>query len=1081
MTPHELLDQGRVLLAQIEDENPDLREWIRTDGERLLRVVVDQLAQAGLDRAATPQAHAPAEDWDLARALRWLVASAAEIVEKPPPGPGTLNDGTGASYSTIHVLCDVARLAGAIAAESNWAFVVAGMDALRVHSHTQLDPADFAAANAAIQAENERRGGLTAEEARRIRRRGLSGTAARGDLGLAEWYVDSDEDRIVFDWDLRFRGLTGRALSQAGGRFVDPPRNWGKAIPLDRVEDFAEVLDDLGQTSLAEDVRSALRIHGSAWAALLDAASEEDESSGASSSTSSDTPTWAWNEQSPLEFKIWVPGKEYGFDVRDALSTHRLELEGYRYWIYAPVAEVGAVAEVLTEHGDADAAERLVDAAKAWEQYLSTHASNPEVLRKARALARRFRHMMELPPKLKGLSADDQIEAVAAELVKAWTLLDGLRPGVTSWQLGAWGRWKLGTKKGREVLLLDAPYEMRRKLQEVIPGAGFLNIGDEYRKQWVVAVPIKWTPELTRQLDREGNFPLATSIRIALLTEQIEAGRRRLEELASARSIDEILDDKTRTWARSEIRKLHWPSGLKPYPYQEVGILYALAADFRALIGDTMGLGKTIEAIGALKIAIDRTTPALVICPSSVTYNWAAEVKKWGPELTPFVVETRTMTQAPKPSRGVVYIASWSSLRRMFDFLRGLHAKCVVMDESHYAKHARAARSKAAAALAVQADGALLLSGTALENKPGDLWHQLHMIDPDAFGSQKEFRARVSPNKRIVGGRVFSDYRPHVFEELREELRGFMIRRLTSEVLDLPEHTRVDVRIQLSPAQRKVYEDLEQDLVAWYAHQIVIKHAKEAAKLVEDGSSIQAAIKQVSEDPIDLEFGGQGLYRVGELKRRIGELKVPQAIAWIHNFLRDKPRESLVVFVEHQNGLDAIGKALDGLGVTWTYIDGSVAPKKRTARVADFQSGKLRVIVITKAAREGITLTRASTMLFTERMWVPSWEWQAEGRIHRISQTRPTFSYYLRAVNTVDDYIADQLSEKADIIDEVMRAEEMETDEKTADNLEDSYAKDVSRSILAGIKDKLEAALATLRTIPTVAEVEHFLQGTADD
>jgi SNF2 family DNA or RNA helicase len=215
-----------------------------------------------------------------------------------------------------------------------------------------------------------------------------------------------------------------------------------------------------------------------------------------------------------------------------------------------------------------------------------------------------------------------------------------------------------------------------------------------------------------------------------------------------------------------------------------------------------------------------------------------------------------------------------------------------------------------------------------------------------------------------------------------------MIRRFLEDVApDIPPKTRCEIPIRLRDRDARKYNRVESDFGRWLE--------KELARRLGEGEAEAAAQRALA---------AEALVKIGYLRRTLGAGKVYAAADWIGKMVR--LGEPVVVFVEHQDVLKKLRALLQSQRIRNVVIEGSTSRKKRAQAIDDFQAGKVAVFIGTKAAKEGITLTRARNLLFVERYWTSAEEEQAEDRIRRIGQKHPTRIWFLRAPNTVDDRVA---------------------------------------------------------------------------
>jgi len=433
------------------------------------------------------------------------------------------------------------------------------------------------------------------------------------------------------------------------------------------------------------------------------------------------------------------------------------------------------------------------------------------------------------------------------------------------------------------------------------------------------------------------------------------------------------------------------PAHLELYPFQKVGVAFAEASNGRCLIGDEMGVGKTIQAIGYA--AINHARPGLVVCPANVKYNWQKEIKKWLPAETVQVIDSSKTEMIAAE----FYIITYDLLvNRLQDILR-IRPQLTIIDEAHYIKNSKAQRTVATMTVARHCPRVIALSGTAIASRPKEFFNVLNLLRPDEFNSEWNFKQSYCDPFHNGFGWNFDG--ASNTKELNERTRDVCIRRLKSEVLpDLPPRTRQFLPIQLTPEQRRTYDiaqdEWEQRINEYY----------------------------LNGEPIP---PGTMLVMLGELRKKCGEIKIPYACDWVkeYNSSTGKP---LIVFAHHSDIIKGISLGLGDLKVA--NITGQTPAKERMDIVESFQEGHVDVLVCsTMAAKEGLTLTKADTILFIEREWVPSDEEQAEARVHRIGQESDNVhSVYLSCMNTVDEHFDRVVEQKRQVVKAVLDGGDVE-------------------------------------------------------
>jgi hypothetical protein len=428
------------------------------------------------------------------------------------------------------------------------------------------------------------------------------------------------------------------------------------------------------------------------------------------------------------------------------------------------------------------------------------------------------------------------------------------------------------------------------------------------------------------------------------------------------------------------------PPGITLRAYQEIGARYLSVRD-RALLADDMGLGKTVQAL----LAIPQGSGAIVVCPNSVRYNWASESRKFRPDLTPRQMVKGTL-QAPRP--GEILITNFESLPAWLDpkpqnprgtappiewpeGIRDRLAQVVlIVDECHKAKNTKASRSKKVTAISRQCERVWGLTGTPLANRPPDLWGVTNAlgIQRRVFpGGYNEFLRLFNAYKDRWGGITWGQPDPSIPDRLR---RGGMLRRLKSEVLtELPEKTFETRIIDCTDGLRRELDEL------WEKYSALMT-AKELP-------------------PFECFSRVRGL---------LAKERIEDAIGIVEDY--EESETPLIVFSDHREPVEAIGSR-----ERWGLITGETPPQNRAEIVRAFQAGELIGVALTiGAGAEGITLTRASDMLFVDLNWVPANNRQAQDRIHRIGQEADHCHYLsLRSNHPLEEHLHGLLGWKEEI------------------------------------------------------------------
>lgn len=418
--------------------------------------------------------------------------------------------------------------------------------------------------------------------------------------------------------------------------------------------------------------------------------------------------------------------------------------------------------------------------------------------------------------------------------------------------------------------------------------------------------------------------------------------------------------------------------GLKLRPFQLEGVAFAQQKDGRCIIAHQMGLGKTIQAIGYLGINPE-SRPGLVVCPSIVAKKWELEIKKWLPKERVYRV---TSGDTVVPRTVTMVVTTFDLLRRIPKQLGKFEFKVAVVDESHYLKNYKTARTKSFLSLCEdqKVEQVLCLSGTPIVNRPAEFFTTLHLLRPNDYKSWTWFAKRYCGGKKTDHG--WEATGATNTEELATRLKTLMVRRLKKDVLsELPEKIRTTIPIELTVSERNQYENL-----------------------------IEQAYEGKSSDH---------LRAIGVARQYVGKVKAEAALAVIEDYLLQE--EPLVVFAHHQDVIDLICAKCKQSGYRYGRIDGSVSQSDRGDIAKSFQDGELDVVILgIKSGGVGIDLYRASNVLMVERAWTPGDEEQAEDRTHRIGQLQQVTVKYLMVENSVDEMMDGLIEKKRKILEAVL-------------------------------------------------------------
>ena len=427
------------------------------------------------------------------------------------------------------------------------------------------------------------------------------------------------------------------------------------------------------------------------------------------------------------------------------------------------------------------------------------------------------------------------------------------------------------------------------------------------------------------------------------------------------------------------------------FPFQREGVMYGLARGGRVLIGDQMGLGKTLQAL-SLIACYQEDWPALILVPTSLRDAWETALRRWLNAKPTQIAAVASGKDGNKLSdkRVMFAVVSYSLVSKLAPRLQEINYQVVVCDESHFLKDGNSQRSKVVVPLLKSARRAVCLTGTPALSRPVELYSQLEALRPNVFTKFNEFA------KRYCDGARFGWNGCQNADELYAVIsRLVMVRRLKKDVLT-----------QLPPKQRE---------------QVFLTVPKSDAL-----NEVKAVLEQLK--GIRRDNGGMGTAMSAEEKRLMNLLYVASAkakVAPVQEYLEtllDGSAEKFLFFAHHAELLDAASAVLRKRKVQFIRIDGSTPTSARGAMVNAFQESEaVRVAVLSiKAAGMGLTLTAASTVVFGELSWTPGDIVQAEDRAHRIGQVSSVNVQFLCARNTVDDIMWGSVQNKLENLGQVL-------------------------------------------------------------
>ena len=479
------------------------------------------------------------------------------------------------------------------------------------------------------------------------------------------------------------------------------------------------------------------------------------------------------------------------------------------------------------------------------------------------------------------------------------------------------------------------------------------------------------------------------------------------------------------------------PDAMKPIlrDYQKTGYRWLCTIaqlGFGGILADDMGLGKTLQIITLLEHArleaisktVDLTDTAshtacpppvsLIVCPSSLVYNWDSEIEHFAPNLKTLLITGTAQERQELLTHYADYdvlITSYDMLKRDIARYDNLHFHYQIIDEAQYIKNHRtqAARSVCSSHSVTR----FALTGTPIENRLSELWSIFEYLMPGFLYPYAYFRSELEQpiveNKDQIAA-----------TRLQQLVRPFIMRRLKTDVLkELPDKLEHAVYAQMTDEQNKLYtantlklqKDLEQQSDSMFKTS-KIQILAELTKL-----------RQLCCDPSLIYQNYHG-----------GSAKLDTCIQLIENAMAGGHK--ILLFSQFTSMLDVIERRLKAERILYYRLDGSTKSEQRTRLVNAFNENKIPVFLISlKAGGTGLNLTGADIVIHYDPWWNAAAQNQATDRAHRIGQTHTVTVYKLIARHTIEEKILELQENKKALSDQILSEEGVTASQLTKEEL----------------------------------------------
>ena len=468
------------------------------------------------------------------------------------------------------------------------------------------------------------------------------------------------------------------------------------------------------------------------------------------------------------------------------------------------------------------------------------------------------------------------------------------------------------------------------------------------------------------------------------------------------------------------------PEGLKAVlrEYQIKGYQWLAMLDrmgFGGILADDMGLGKTVQMIALFQRICERVQegteeprPFLVICPSSLIYNWEHEIIRFAPELTVSVIagsgaeRKKLLREKPKAQ---IWITSYDLLRRDVDLYASCEFRLQVLDEAQYIKNQ--GTQNARAVKKIHAVRRFALTGTPIENRLGELWSIFDYLMPGFLYSYNRFRSAFEIP-------LVKDRDERVVTRLHNMIAPFILRRLKKEVLkELPDKCDTILYPALEGEQKKLYTACAYKLKKELEHETEDSFRRNRTMILSSLTKLREICCAPSLVYENFTASNGKMEALMEL---------------VHSCLDGGHR--ILIFSQFARMLDLIEKRLAQEEIACFTLTGQTGKRERQQLVERFGEGEVPVFLISlKAGGTGLNLTRADTVIHYDPWWNVAAQNQATDRAHRMGQTRQVNVYRLIAAGTIEENILNLQEAKQNLVDQVLSGNQVSLAELTREEL----------------------------------------------
>lgn len=446
---------------------------------------------------------------------------------------------------------------------------------------------------------------------------------------------------------------------------------------------------------------------------------------------------------------------------------------------------------------------------------------------------------------------------------------------------------------------------------------------------------------------------------------------------------------------------------LRPYQTDGVHWLERLRSMYlNGILADDMGLGKTLQAIAAITQAHakDKKATTLIVCPTSLLYNWQEELHRFNPKLKVMVVDGIPSSRKKliaKIKEYQVVITSYTLLQKDIEETSNICFNYVILDEAQHIKNRGTRNAKSVKQ--VQAVHRLILTGTPIENSLDELWSLFDFLMPGLLSTYDRF---VEKYIRVTGDMHLTN-----MQYLKKKLSPFIMRRMKADVLkDLPPVSEIVYHCQLSDVQKELYKSY----AASARDELVRLVKKEGFDKVQ--IHVLATLTRLKQICCHPAIFAKEKAETGDSAKYEMLLELLQTLVG--------GGHKTVIFSQYTQMLHIMREDFKQRGIRFSYLDGST--KNRMKIVNEFnESSEIPVFLVSlKAGGTGLNLVGADTVIHYDMWWNPAVENQATDRVHRMGQKKSVSSYKLITLGTIEEKIVEMQKRKKGLVKKVVSCDD---------------------------------------------------------